>query len=395
MSAATAAAAPAAAGDATAPDHKIHLTVLSGFMGAGKTTIILNTIKQLKRDNPAYKIAWLKNEYGVNEVDTLLAQELNSGSSNGSISDGSNGKSSSITGVKEILNGCICCTLVGRLGDALLEICTEFQPDRVMIETSGSALPMTLSMELRRLADEHSYLALDAIVCVIDAVNFTSYEDTSVTAKMQAKYNDLILLNKADLCDDEHHVDRALDAIYELNDQTPVVRVGKDGVVDYNLLFGVDGKLMKQQLDGTHQHQHSHDCTAPDCSAHDLQHQHMQKEVEVINWTSPADVTYSQPQLIKWLKTLEADTYYRVKGLIHLSNTGDSTDAQREWQVLNYAFGRYEFIPLTSIDSSSKPRSTAVTIMLRPHTNVKFAIKQLRSALNIVDSNDIQIDAVR
>ena len=116
-----------------------------------------------------------------------------------------------------------CCILVGQLKTALLEIREKFTPDRIIIETSGSAFPATLAFQIRELERETApsstsdtstngngtveneldstassrqlrQLKLDAIVTVIDAENFLGYEDTSPTARMQASYSDLILI---------------------------------------------------------------------------------------------------------------------------------------------------------------------------------------------------------
>ena len=73
------------------------MTVFSGFLGAGKTTILLKLLGQLER---SYRVAWLKNEYGDVAVDSTMAAERN-------------------IDVKEMLNGCICCTQVGKMGAAI------------------------------------------------------------------------------------------------------------------------------------------------------------------------------------------------------------------------------------------------------------------------------------
>ncbi|KAG6986404.1 hypothetical protein G7Y79_00101g101490 [Physcia stellaris] len=108
----------------------IPITIITGFLGSGKTTLILNLIPQLPKD---YRLALLKNEFGDVAIDSQLAS------------------SSSISGVKELLNGCICCNLVGQLGDALETLRNDVKPARIIIETSGSAFPATLAMEVNRL----------------------------------------------------------------------------------------------------------------------------------------------------------------------------------------------------------------------------------------------------
>jgi G3E family GTPase len=136
----------------------IPVTVFTGFLGAGKTTIILNVVHSMASlsttsSSAKYQIAWLKNEFGDNTIDSQLAKEAN-------------------IDVTEILNGCLCCTMVGRLGDALLELATKHHPDRIVVETSGSAFPAPIAWEIRRLTEEGAPLHLDAILCVIDVINF-------------------------------------------------------------------------------------------------------------------------------------------------------------------------------------------------------------------------------
>lgn len=71
----------------------------------------------------------------------------------------------------------------------------NFSPDRIIIESSGSAFPATLAFQIRELERETGgAFKLDAIVTVIDAENFSGYEDTSTTARMQAAYTDMLLI---------------------------------------------------------------------------------------------------------------------------------------------------------------------------------------------------------
>src|SRR6201996_5822172 len=134
----------------------IPLTIITGFLGSGKTTLLLNLLPQLLSQNPTYKLALLKNEFGDVAIDSQLAS------------------SSSIAGVRELLNGCICCNLVGQLSDALRELTAgDAPPGRIVVETSGSAFPATLAMEVNRVARETAgAFALDGVVTVIDVQNW-------------------------------------------------------------------------------------------------------------------------------------------------------------------------------------------------------------------------------
>jgi G3E family GTPase len=76
--------------------------------------------------------------------------------------------------IKEMLNGCMCCVLVGQMKNALLELKELNDPDRIIIETSGSAFPAPIAWQIREL--DQSHFNLDSIITVVDCVNFKGYE---------------------------------------------------------------------------------------------------------------------------------------------------------------------------------------------------------------------------
>ncbi|CAE6412341.1 unnamed protein product [Rhizoctonia solani] len=334
----------------------IPVTVFTGFLGAGKTTIILSLLEQLPKD---YKVVLLKNEFGDVEVDSQLASN------------------SSLTAVSEILNGCMyahlflhiltnlpeqvlrprwpdenrpardprCCVLVGQMKTALLEIRDTYRPDRIIIESSGSAFPATLAFQIRELEREtDGDFKLDAIVTVVDAENFRGYEDTSPTAKMQAQYTDVILLNKWEHVS-ERDLDIVLDHLGTLNDLTPKLRCqGKSGVPP-NLLFGLDSKQFlhlaaPQDADKNH---HDEVETATLCRGthltppHAHSHSHDQHSTEHVDDGGPL----TRDRLSDALGKLPKDSIYRVKGFVRFRD-------QDPIEVLNWAFGRFELVPCTT-----------------------------------------------
>ena len=152
-----------------APPSVVPVTVLTGCLGAGKTTVIRALLAQL----PAgYTCAWLKNEYGDAGVDRMVAQD-------------------SRVAVKEIVNGCLCCTKVGELDDALRAL-HSLGPHRILVEASGSALPGPMVWEIEKC----DIARVDGVVTVVDCANFARINNFSRTAKIQAKCTDLVLLNK-------------------------------------------------------------------------------------------------------------------------------------------------------------------------------------------------------
>ncbi|KAH0833135.1 hypothetical protein J3R83DRAFT_12132 [Lanmaoa asiatica] len=326
----------------------IPITVFTGFLGAGKTSIILSLLPKLPKD---YKVVLLKNEFGDIQVDSQLA------------------KQSGLAAVSEILNGCLCCVLVGQMKNALLEIREKYRPDRIIIECSGSAFPATLAFQIRELERETiDDIKLDAIVTVIDAENFSGYEDTSPTAKMQASYSDIILINKWEHVDDRA-LDLVLDHLNTLNDLTPKIRCnGRDGV-DPNLLFGVDTKLFQdsQRETGIFGQEIHHDevqtVTLSKGSGISRVTGHLSHD-GACNDCHPLDATgrgcevsaIDEGLLRNALGSVSKETVWRIKGFVRLENG---------LYILNWAFGRYELTPYGKGEEPAEGYAIRLTVMAR------------------------------
>ncbi|KAL1881818.1 hypothetical protein Daus18300_000871 [Diaporthe australafricana] len=340
----------------------IQITIITGFLGSGKTTLILNLIPQLKAANPDYKLALLKNEFGDLAVDSQLAS------------------SNAISGVREMLNGCICCNLVGQLSEALKELQAQVTPDRIIIETSGSAFPATLAMEVNRLARQTGQYVLDGVVSVIDVENWQGYEDTSVTARLQAKYTDLIVFNKWENCD-ERRFDDCLDRVGDLEVETAWVKSNK-GQVPIKLIFGIDGGLAQSINEESNGHSHGHDHD----HAHDDNHQ---SEVEVLSveLTGPKGSSVNASSLQKLLKSAPKDEVYRIKAVLSTSSTLRGSDEDQSTPtpphpqsryILNWAFGRWTFTPVPEqVDEheSSDQKTLRMTLILARYESAKWKKK--------------------
>ncbi|KAI0123077.1 CobW/HypB/UreG [Xylariales sp. AK1849] len=339
----------------------IPITIITGFLGSGKTTLLLNLLPQLRAANPSYKLALLKNEFGDLAVDSQLAS------------------SSAISGVQELLNGCICCNLVGQLSVALAELRSTVQPDRIVVETSGSAFPATLAIEVNRLARETGNYVLDGVVSVIDVENWKGYEDTSYTARIQARYTDLIVFNKWEGCD-ERRFDDCLDRVGDLEVDVAWVKSDK-GRVPVDVIFGVDGGLARTLTgegevgtEGGHEHGHEYD---------------HQTEVEVLSVTlrGPSGTVVESTKLMALLNTAPKDEVYRIKSVLTASSTvrssGDDETSPTPSNptnryILNWAFGRWTFTPLVpeaAEHSSSDEIPLRMTIILARYESAKWKKK--------------------
>ncbi|ATY61405.1 domain containing [Cordyceps militaris] len=367
----------------------IPITIITGFLGSGKTTLILNLIPQLRRKNPSYKLALLKNEFGDLAVDSQLAS------------------SAAISGVQELLNGCICCNLVGQLGPALAELETTVAPDRIVIETSGSAFPATLALEINRLARETGKYMLDGVVSVIDVENWEGYEDTSYTAKIQARYTDLIVFNKWEAAGEDRY-EECVDRVGDL--EVDVAKVKSDkGFVDMNIVFGIDGGLA-QQLTDSHATKENGQAnghtngylTNGHTNGEHHSHDH-QSEVEVLSLELQSSNAVSTKISTEKIQTLLAaapkDEVYRIKAVVTLSAPPRNSDADvpppaaspSGRYILNWAFGRWNFTPVAGSQeehASSNEVALRMTMILARCESAKWEKKINAGGLVEVESGE-------
>ncbi|KAF9422302.1 hypothetical protein BGZ94_008607 [Podila epigama] len=311
----------------TSKGGKIPVTVFTGFVGAGKTTIILSLLESMPQ---GYKFCLLKNEFGDVKVDSQIAKLKN-------------------IDVQEMTNGCLCCVLVGQMKEGLLELKEKYNPDRIIIETSGSAFPGPIAWQIRELADEG--FVLDSVLNVVDCRNFEGYADNSYTAQLQAKYTDLVLLTKHEGVSPQD-LDRVIDRVNDLNTDAPKVYVDVDKPISPDLIFGLDTKLF--QLQGA---------TGPDSSVFKKdqdEHGHTDHheneldtmEIKCFNSSHTQEKQAQRHTLAgfeKFLGTLDKEDVYRLKGFVRL--TGIKADDGSEISqptvcVVNHAFGKWTIIPV-------------------------------------------------
>lgn len=347
----------------TTPQDRLPITLLTGFVGSGKTTLLLNLLPQLRAAHPGYKLSLIKNEIGDLAIDSALAA------------------AAEMAATRELLGDCICCTNVGQIGVALDELCNSpgGRPDRVVIETSGSAEPIKLMVEINRLAAETGRYALDGVISVVDVENWGGYASTSFTAKLQARQTDLIVLNKWEEAGEER-LERVLDRLGDMDVETPVVRSDR-GWLNVELVFGVDRKMVLGWEDaGEHVHDescghgHGEGGDGVDGHSHKKQkqeHKHdHNEEMEclsiALNSSSP-DAAVDLKKLESLLKSAPKDEVYRIKAVMSTKgplpqpSTSPSNPSNRandvavdvstpSRHILNWSFGRWAWI------KDSRPR---------------------------------------
>ena len=355
---------------------RIPITVITGFVGSGKTTLILNLVPQLRQENPGYKLALIKNEIGDLNVDTQLAA------------------AAEMTGSKELLGDCICCTNVGQIEDALATLDQENHPDRIIIETSGSAEPLKLVLEINRLSKATGRYELDGVISVIDAENWGGYANTSYTAKLQAKQTDMTVINKWETLD-ERAFDTFLDRLGDLDVDTPQTKSDK-GWISKELLFGIDPKLARAWMndDEHHGHDHGHDHGS---------------EMECISVTLTSEKENENAgvdlqKLETLLKKAPKDEIYRIKAVLYSQDEPSPADDKetngvnggRTRYILNWSFGRWTW----SADEVSDPNAPPLrmSIFTAQYESNKW-MKRIESgssiALSGADAGTSQLEVKR
>lgn len=242
----------------TGAGGRIPVSVLTGFLGSGKTTVL----NHLVRSPGMARALVIINEFGAVGLDHDLVARSNDDL------------------VVEMMGGCLCCTIRGDLSRTLREAPWRFARDgqcwfdRVVIETTGLADPAPILHTL--MTDPHleALYRLDAVIATVDAATGMATFDTQSEAVKQAAVADRLLLTKTDLVDET--VQRAIRVrLAALSPAAPVITV-TDGAVDPSLLFDVglwdpasksdDVRrwLAEEAHHGGNHHHHHHDVNRHD-----------------------------------------------------------------------------------------------------------------------------------
>lgn len=167
--------------------------IVSGYLGSGKTTLVGHLLVQAQREG--VRLAIISNEFGDTGIDRAL---LDAGEE----------------GFVELDGGCVCCRLSDALGETLEMILTSVKPDRLVLETSGVALPGEVLVQFWRPPVD-ALISEEVVVVLADAERLSTGTETDATFVEQVEAADLLLLNKCDLVDDagRAHARAQLDAL--------------------------------------------------------------------------------------------------------------------------------------------------------------------------------------
>ena len=179
--------------------HKIKATIITGFLGAGKTTFINN----LLRKYPKKQFALVENEFGEVSIDTKLIKGV----------DASN--------LFALKNGCICCTIANEYELVLLELAERFpHVDELLIETTGIADPAQVIKPFTDNPDISRWYEFQGIVCLADARNFDFHLQEKVSVRQLISAGTIIISKSEDFS----HIEKAIlvNRLKEINFLAPL-----------------------------------------------------------------------------------------------------------------------------------------------------------------------------
>ena len=237
--------------------------IFSGFLGAGKTTLIKKLIAEGYENK---NIVLIENEFGEIGVDTGFLRE---------------------SGIKvnEMVAGCICCTLVGDFGKALNEVIEQYDPDRILIEPSGVGKLSDVIIAVQDLKNDK--IVLNGFTTVVDAKRFDIYmENFGEFYQNQVEHASSIFLSHQQGLSGEE-IDRIVKAIRKLNAEATVVTTDWDQLSGAKILEVMESKktlsaeldkLREEAYEELEAHEHEHECDDESCECghhhHDHEHEH-------------------------------------------------------------------------------------------------------------------------
>lgn len=233
------------------------IDVVSGFLGAGKTTLIK---KLLKEALDGSKTVLIENEFGEIGIDGGFLKEAG-------------------IEIKEMNSGCICCSLVGDFGTSLKEVISTYAPERILIEPSGVGKLSDVLKAVENVAGDLD-VEINSAVAVVDASKCKMYmKNFGEFFSNQIEYAGTIILSRTDKVD-QAKLNACVEMIREHNDKATIITTPLDQLDGREVLKTIEGAdkledMMKEMLEHIHD-DHDED----ECCDHEHHHHHDHDEDE-------------------------------------------------------------------------------------------------------------------
>ena len=281
------------------------IDIISGFLGAGKTTLIKKLISEAFQGE---KLVIIENEFGEIGIDGGFLKE-------------------SGIQITEMNSGCICCSLVGDFSEALKEVLAEYSPDRVIIEPSGVG---KLSDVIKAVKNTGSSVEINSTAVVVDASKCKMYmKNYGEFYNNQIEYAGTIILSRTQKISDEK-LDTCLKMIHEKNSEASIITTPWDDIDGKKILEAMEkvNSLEKELLEEHHHHEDGEEChhhheDGEECCHHhheDGYHHHHHADEIFTSWGVETAYKFTEEELKDIVNKLSTDSKYgevlRAKGIV-------------------------------------------------------------------------------
>ena len=292
------------------------IDIVSGFLGAGKTTLIKKLLKEALQGE---QVVLIENEFGEIGIDGGFLKEAG-------------------VEITEMNSGCICCSLVGDFASALKQVLDQYHPDRILIEPSGVG---KLSDVMRAVegATGEAGVHLNSAVAVVDAKKCKTYlKNFGEFFENQIEHAGTIILSRTGEMSEEK-INQCIGLIRQHNEKAAIITTPWDELDGKKIMEAIEGakdleaELLKAVME-EHEHEHHHDhddeCCHHDhdhghcCCGHDHGHGHHHADEVFTSWGMETPDKYTKEELQNMLDALEDKEKYgfilRAKGMLPSEN---------------------------------------------------------------------------
>ena len=309
------------------------IDIISGFLGAGKTTLIKKLLSEAFQGE---QLVLIENEFGEISIDGVFLKE-------------------SGIQISEMSSGCICCSLVGDFGKALKDVQKQFHPDRILIEPSGVGKLSDVVVAVQNTIAEIPDMVLDSYVTVADATKVKVYmKNFGEFYNNQIESAGAIILSRTQKLTQEK-LEAAAAMLREKNPDAAILTTPWDQLDGKVILSAMEKVSLADELlekmraehaadeaehahehhhdhehehehehehhhDHEHEHEHHHDhdheCDDPNCSCH---HHHHHADEVFTSWGKETPKVFAQADIERILTALDSGEYgkiLRAKGIV-------------------------------------------------------------------------------
>ena len=317
----------------------VKIDVISGFLGAGKTTLIKKMFETVLKNE---KVVLIENEFGEIGIDGTFLKE-------------------SGVQIKEINAGCICCSLVGDFETSMQEVISKFNPERIIIEPSGVGKLSDIVNAVLRLKEQ---LQINVLATVVDGPKTKMYlKNFGEFFLNQVEAANTIIISKVDKMSEEQLAE-VVELVKAKNDHATIITTAISELDSEQLLKVLEAKIsLKEELleEMKHVHEHENDDDDDECCCHhhdhdeddecccheheehehhhEHHHHHHDADEIFTSWGKETVKSVSRAELENFLHELASDEslgiIVRSKGVLKASDN-------EKWYYYDFVSGDYE-----------------------------------------------------